>query len=763
MAYDEKQDTTAEEDSDSRTAEVRKKWREAKEALSDWRTEARRCYAFRDGDQWEETDRSEMKKEQRPALTFNRIGAMVDSVSGIEINNRQEVHYYPRTMEDVRVNEIYTEAGKWARDNCYADDEESDAFKDATTCGIGLTETLMDYEVNQDGDLKILRRDPLKAAWSPYACQKGLEDAQEVFYADYMKKSDVEKRWETEVLYSDEPADSNVQHQADRVLVYDEDSWADDKQKGQVLVLHYQCYKLEDVYRAADPFTGQEVKYDKKGFEEIQEKVKPLGMVFVEKPNPDATNEIRYVKQKTRVYYRGFYCGDKELEWGKLPVKDARGFTFRFITGKRDHVKKMWYGIVRPMIDPQQWGNKFLSLTVDIMARNAKGGVFVEENALKDPKKAEEDWATPSPFIMLNEGGLAKVQERQQSQYPTGWDRLMNFSFDALHWVSGLNPEALGMQDRAQAGVLEETRKRAALAILAPLFDSLKRYRKSQGYLMLAYIREFLSDGRIIRITGKPKDAAYMRLVKQDDTAEYDVVVDDAPTSPDFRDRVWQGLQPLIPALIKQGVPIPQSVIEYAPGISSEVATELQNAMQGVPPPQIAAKMQKMEQLIQSLGQELQGQKETNLQMKMDKSLDLMEMQRKSKENTDKLVAKMQEGSVNAQVDRLNAILEASVQRFNTIITNEQKDREAMLKAFVDLKTAAATQSASGGGEGDGGSKAQSKVVQIDFRSRDETEALTKAIGEINEKVVGLAQQREAKLRRRVTAPSGSVYLVEDV
>lgn len=668
-------------DSTDRCAKVRKSWNESREKLGDWYQEARKCYLFRDGEQWEMSDKAKMRDEQRPALTFNRSGAMIDAVCGIEINNRQQVVYYPRTKEDVRVDEIYTAAGKWARDNSYADDEESDSFRDAVTCGIGVTETLMDYETNPDGDLKIVRRNPLQCAWSPYAQQKCLDDAREVFYWEWIKKEEVEKRWGVEVYYSGDPnlQTSSVEHQGDKILVYSEDSLPDDKLKGQVLVLHYQCYELEPIYRAVDPFSQQEMQWDEAGFKAMGEKLKAVGMEF--SSNPTAPNQIKFITQKMRVYYRGFYCGDQELDWGKLPVKDSRGFTFRFITGKRDHIRKMWYGLMRPMIDPQQWGNKFLSLAVDIMARNAKGGVFVEEMALKEPKKAEEDWATPSPFIMLNEGGLAKVRERQPAQYPAGWDRLMQFSFDALHWVTGLNPEIMGMAEKVQAGVTEDARRRSAIAILAPLFDSLKRYRKSQGYLMLAYIREFLSDGRIMRITGNKGDMQLIPLIRRDDTVEYDVVVSEAPSSPDFREKVWSGLQPLLGALAKQGIPIPASVIQYAPGIPSDVAQELQQAMEGKPPPQLMAQMQKMQQAVQQLSAENGQLKQQNTQMALDNRMAVAELSLKHLSETQRLQAKINQGAQDNSTEMAIAKLNADVKDLTNLRDNLAKLEIADKKA----------------------------------------------------------------------------------
>ena len=57
--------------------------------------------------------------------------------------------------------EMLTAAGDWVRDQCQAEDEESDAFRDVLTAGMGWTDTLMDYDENPDGDVIIERRDPM--------------------------------------------------------------------------------------------------------------------------------------------------------------------------------------------------------------------------------------------------------------------------------------------------------------------------------------------------------------------------------------------------------------------------------------------------------------------------------------------------------------------------------------------------------------------------------------------------------------------------
>ena len=92
-------------------------------SLEDWRNEAREDFDFYSGNQWSEDDKQKLKNELRPVITFNRTQLIIDSVSGSEVNNRNEVRYYPRENGDARVAELYTGAGAYFRDATHADDE----------------------------------------------------------------------------------------------------------------------------------------------------------------------------------------------------------------------------------------------------------------------------------------------------------------------------------------------------------------------------------------------------------------------------------------------------------------------------------------------------------------------------------------------------------------------------------------------------------------------------------------------------------------
>lgn len=684
MAYE---DSDLTEDSDA--VEIRKRWKESKESLAEWRQEAREDFAFVAGHQWAADDIARLKEQGRPAVTFNRVGAMVDSVMGLEINNRQETRYYPREEGDVQTNEIYTEAAKWARDNCYAEDEESDAFQDAVTCGVGCTESRMDYDEEPEGKIVIERLDPLEVFWDPAAKKKCLADARYVFAARWVDKEEVKAKWPgaEEYFHTDDLKDHKTPHNADRAFLYEGDSVEEEVRKNQVLLLHYQCYKLEPYYRAADPFSGQLVDLSKEQFTSLQKKVKTMGLALVEKRAGEqaGAKQIPYVKSKKKVYYRAFLIGDKILGNDGLEKSPCQeGFTLKFITGKRDRNKNHWYGIVRSMKDPQRWGNKFFSQIHDILAKNAKGGAFVEEGALIDPRKAEEQWASANPLLLLKEGAIDKIKERTAVAFPTGLDRMMMFSFESLPFVTGLNLEALGLANREQAGVLEETRRKAAVAILAPLFDALRRYRKEQGRVLLYYINEFLTDGRLIRIVGNNGNASYVPLTKKPGTVQYDVIVDQSPSSPDFKEKVWQGLNQVLPIMLKNGTPIPASVFQYSP-LPSDVSQDLAAATQGTLPPQVQAQMEKMQGALQKAGTENAKLKEENTKLRLDMSVDMAKLQIKQKSDEQQMFAKILETQLEAVNDKMKAVMEAQVAMFKAELDAAVKEKAAAMQAAATV------------------------------------------------------------------------------
>ncbi len=533
---------------------AQRRFNDARDHSSTWRQEARECFGFYAGtEQWSQWEKEFLEDQGRPALSFNRAGTIIEVVSGSEVNNRQEIRYLPRSTEDGGQNEVLTSAAKYFRENCDAEDEETEAFHDMLVCGMGWCETRIDYEMDFDGQLVIERIDPLEMFWDPTANKANLANARWIMRVRTMSRAEFNDNWPDKIdevidnarAFSTFETEPTVQSRTD----YDQRlaGIGYDPESGMITVAQYQWFEKEATVRVVNPQTGQ-IEHIKPGkFNKIQ--------AFLEDAN------LPFVRTKRRVYKQAFIAGNVELESGNAPSQS--GFTLTCMTGKRDRNAGTFFGLVRPMIDPQRWANKWLSQILHILNTNPKGGVIVEATAVDDQEDFEDRYSASDSVMWVNEGGIGKVIPKPQSAMPEGLQRLTDFAVNSMPYVTGVNFELLGLSDREQAGVLEYQRKQSGMTVLATLFNSLRRYRKQQGRIMLELITKYVSDGRMIRIVGE-EGAKYVPLLKKQ-IGTYDTIVDDAPTSMNVKDMVWTIFTQAAPFLAKMGIPIPPDVLDYVP------------------------------------------------------------------------------------------------------------------------------------------------------------------------------------------------------
>jgi hypothetical protein len=580
---------------DDIVSKVYKARKQAQTHLGEWREKAERWYAMRDGNQWTDEERADFEAAQRMPVEFNRIAAVINAVSGSEVSNRQEAKYIPRKMGNVQADDIMNAAAAWVRDLCDAEDEDSDAFRDMLTCGYGWTETQMDYDEDPEGRCVVSRRDPLIMLYDPSAKKRNLADKKWVQTEDWYTPEEIEARWpdaeEIDTPNLQAPAGNAEAHDATNAWKYEKNQTGYDQSCGKHRVIHHVWIETEVVYRVVSPDSGQIVELP-------QERWEAVSQYFAGVPA---------MRARKRVYKQAFVCGKIKLEEGNAPSQ--KGFPYQCMTGYRDHLKGYFFGLVTAMEDPQKFANAFLSHIQHIFKTNAKGGLLAEENAIANPRKFENSWAKADSISYVAEGALSqgKVIPKPPPAYPAIADKMMEFCIGSIRDVSGVNVELLGMADREQAGVLEAQRTKSALVILATLFDSLRQYRKRHGRVLADFIINYLSDGRLIRITGNMGDQQYIPLIRQPGFMEYDVVVDEATTARDVKERTWVVLTQLLPILKEMGIQPPPSMLDYSPlpsSLANDFKQTIQQAKTAPPPPNpIQIKAQADAQLEQARGQ----------------------------------------------------------------------------------------------------------------------------------------------------------------
>ena len=612
--------------------------REDRDHWRDWRKRARECYAFVAGDQWDEQDRQTLRDQMRPVISFNRVQPVIDAVAGAEVSNRQEVRYIPREVGDTQVNEVLTGAAQWIRDECDAEDEESDAFVDLVICGLGWTNTRLD-DSSADARVLIERVDPLEMLPDCKATKRNMDDARRVTRIRTIGQDEFEAMWpdklgdvavNTDSEFSEDDDDTSPQSIIPGERYQGDGVSGRNSKSGRYRVVEYQWCERVKSHVLLNPMTGTEETISDGQYRALVKK------------RPEFES-LPHREVNLKRWYRAFKCGHTILEKSESPYPD--GATYKAITGKRDRNNGAWYGLVEAMKDPQRWANKWLSQVLHIINSNAKGGLLAEMDAFANPRKAEEQWSDPTAITWLKSGALAagKIQQKQIASYPTGLDRLMEFAISSIRDVTGVSVELMGLADRQQAGVLEYQRRQSGLTMLATLFDSLRRYRKEQGRLLLHYIQEYIPEGQIVRVTG-PDGARYVPLTKQQGTARYDVIVDQTPTSPNQKEMTWQLLTQLLPSIkelmtpqlwleVVKYSPLPSSFVERVQNIANEAAAQPQQ-----PPPEVQAEMAKLD-------------------------LKKQEMALGAQNDAAKMDMMRQEAAVQAQIDAWRAQQDIQIQR----------------------------------------------------------------------------------------------------
>lgn len=536
---------------------VHNRYMEAKDKSGDWRDEAERAFGYVAGDQWAEEDRMILESQGRPPITFNRTEIFVSAVTGLEALNRNEVRYFPRKPgQDQGTADLWTAAAEYVNDDADAEVHHSAAFRDLVICGMGWTDTRMDYETNPDGDIQILHRDPMRMYWDPRARQRNLRDGRWVMYVGAMSWEEVKQTWPAKAqeitgakLFSPEFEQAEP-HDANKAWMYENDQSRSQPREGEdVWVAQYQWYEREMFYRVQ--FEDGTRDFPVKDWEKYVERV------------PALNNFRRVGPFAKRNYKQAFVAGTVVLEVTDLPGDD---FTLQCMTGKHDPVENVWYGMVRPLFDPQDWVNKLYSQIMHIINSNAKGGLLAEKDAFDSVAKAEEDWASADSIVWTKPGAIqnSKIQPKPEAKYPVGLDRLLTFAMNMFQDVTGANLELLGLAEKVQPGVLEAQRKQAGLTILAWAFDSMRAYRKRHGRVLAQFIAEFIADGRLIRISGD-KGVQYLPLLRDQLSLEYDVVVQESPQSVNEKERTFAVLMQLLPSMVQMGLPLPPSLLEYLP------------------------------------------------------------------------------------------------------------------------------------------------------------------------------------------------------
>lgn len=547
---------------DDRMKRLKRWYKESIERVEKWRKQAEEDFAFVDGHQWDPKDEAKLKEENRPAIVFNRTGATIDAACGVEIGQQQEITCKQKGLEDGGTAEVATAIVEWVDDQCDATTEESDAFRDCLISGLAWVEC----RVDDVGEIRVVeqRIDPFEIVWDASSQRRNFTDGRHVFRT---RELSLEEAREFFPGVEDEDLDC---------------TW--DTGDGKTIIEGRRGYGSG---RHDDDLTGQRVKIGEAQWRELE-------------IDPETG-------RKKWCIYQSFF-GRVELQPPvKLPTGPEGLFNYQACTGKYDHKDKIPYGIVRSVKDPQRYANKFLLQSMHILNTTAKNAVGIEQGSVENLDQFRKEWAQPGAVVEFRPGALVngRVQLFSGQQMPTVLADLMMFALSSIRECSGINLEMLGQAAREQAGVLEQERKKAAVTILAVYFKNLTALRKTLGKLRLRYALSGMIPPEDLMEAVGPDNAETLAQLTPDKALRYDIIVDESPTSPNAKDRYWNAMQPVLPALMKREDLPPEvwaEIVRYMP-IPSGMSEALIRAFTKPPEPDPNAERMKEAQTAKVEGE----------------------------------------------------------------------------------------------------------------------------------------------------------------
>lgn len=589
----------------------RARYIEGSEWCKDAHEEARTDFEmYGPGHHWDENDLDWARERQYPTLEMNQIWSIVNAPSSSEIVNRFEPKYLPRSPEDQDLADKTTQIARYVRQQAGAEFVDSGAFRDALICGMGAADWYFDETLGTEGLIQCNRIPIEEMIWDPAARKQNLEDARWIVRGVWMDVDEYKVLFpdadlptagdggKTTGMYmwgrSGRPGRPNAE--TSRYLMRGGKFYIPEKRT--VLVFEMQDWITENEWQVVDPMTGETTTLSQEQYDELRE---------IRSETGDGTPPG--IPRRKRVYRRTFYGGTRLIRQEEIPTD---GFTINVMTCFEDQTEDgmRWFGIVRPLRDPQQVANRGFSQVVHMLATNPKGVMLHEGDVFEDPRQAEVEWARANGRIEVTPGSLQDGRiQIIEGKYPQDFERITQFCLNAVPRIAGIDPTFMGSAAgsggdlrRVSGTALSQVLQQGQMMLSIP-FDGLRKFRIQQGRLLMDYMRVFLPEETSIRIIGdvagpSPEFLQFHRAELDD--VSFDIVVGEVPVSPTQQEESWRSLTDsgALKSLLDQQLLDGEDIADLAFGWPEDVRRRVrekavarrqmmeQMAAQGVPPEQ---------------------------------------------------------------------------------------------------------------------------------------------------------------------------------
>lgn len=568
---------------------------------------AKKCDAFYRGDQWSDADRKKLEDEGRPAMTFNLVLSTINTALGEQASREMQVGFLPKrdaTRDGSLVLGKLTQSIMQANDYHFV---ENFVFADGMIQDRGFFDVRISFQENLLGDAVIRHLDPLTVIPDPEAKEFDPSTWNEVMVTWWMSLDELATK------YGQGKADS-LRSLVDggEYHVYDSVRFGtgrfggeqflspgshgieglDDRVIKSVRVIERQHFQWVDEFVLVDPDSGDMREAPQQmGEDEVRALAEKYGVEIIKRPG----RKVRWTVTADDVVLYD--------DWSLYRSFTVIPYFPYYRRGKP-------FGMVRNLLNPQEFYNKARSQELHIVNTTANSGWITEDGSLVNMTEDElTEKGAETGLHLVYARNSQKPEKIQPNHVPTGLDRISDKTGAAIHQISGVNDGMLGQVSSEVSGVALERKTQRGQIQMGQPFKHLAYSRRLVGQKVLELIQDFYTEERTISIMhpDDPDEREEELVINQINevgevlnnvtAGRYDVAITTLPT----RDNVdEEEFAQLMQMRHEGGVAIPDDAIIRRSNLTDrdELADRIQQmAGQAEPTDEEIELQQKMQQL----------------------------------------------------------------------------------------------------------------------------------------------------------------------
>jgi len=437
----------------------------------------------------------------RREFNFNRIKRIISMIEGHQRRNRKSTIVVPLENGDEQTADQYTKLMMYINNSGNVLETISESFLGSLITGLNLLQVWIDYRKDPvNGEIRVDNRAYNQFFMDPFWTKPDLSDCNYIWIRNYLTK------YEVKTLI---PGKENI--------------------ISSLATNGYQDIKFTFTPQAANPNTTNLVAYDEFYYRTYRKQTLLVDTKSGETTEWHGTSEdlrtfllmapeLTTVVSTIPTINLAIVCQGQILFQGRNPLgTDCYPFipVMAYHTPEIPTYADRISGVVRALRDPQYLYTRRRIIELDILESQLNSGYIVKENSVINIndlfKKGQGQY-----IVLKNDAQMTDIMPIQPPNIPASMLQVGDKLGDEITQISGVNEELLGSAVDDKAAILGMLRQGASLTTLQRLFDQLDLSQKMLGNIILDYVQNNWTPGKVRRILNEePTDQFYNRKFAQ--------------------------------------------------------------------------------------------------------------------------------------------------------------------------------------------------------------------------------------------------------